>query len=279
MTQNIDTTLSGYAASMKPHNKFLSHLGNFLQWAGVFYIIKAHGWMAALPYMVLMFVFSYFLGVPPLINILRCSEAYRARRGHMVMSLASQAIWVLVLYWLLSLAKIADIFVFLVGLGAIRAFSMPRDQLMQERLEMNKTQEARQSNRVIYFRSVPDTRMGAPNWNQPWTPPDRFPRALFYRKLKEAHPRLNDLDAAFLIEETIYFFDDMPIKEPKRSELLLQKVEQEIDLYCSWSTEQLTDWARDPVGTGMSRSTGRNPSENDRWLLQRIVEEQQQEQS
>jgi hypothetical protein len=71
----------------------------------------------------------------------------------------------------------------------------------------------------------------------------------------------------------------MPIKEPKRSELLLQKVEQEIDLYCSWSTEQLSDWARDPAGTGMSRSTGRNPSENDRWLLQRIVEEQQQEQS
>ena len=64
--------------------------------------------------------------------------------------------------------------------------------------------------------------MGAPDWNQPWTPPDRFPRSRFYRKLKEAHPRLNDLDAAFLIEETIYFFDDMPVKEPKRSELLLQ---------------------------------------------------------
>jgi hypothetical protein len=264
---------------MKLRNKFLSHLGNLLQWVVVVYIIKTHGWVAALSCMVLMFVFSYFLGVAPFINILRCSEAYSARRGHMVMSLASQAIWVLILYWLLSLAQIAGIFVFLIGLGAIRAFSMPRDQLMQERLEMNQKQEARQSSHVVYFRSVPDTRMGAPNWNQPWTAPDKFPRARFYRKLKEAHPRLNDLDAAYLIEETIYFFDNMPIKEPKRSELLLQKVENEIDLYCSWSTERLADWARDPVGTDMSRSTGRNPSENDRWLLQRIVEEQRQPQS
>jgi hypothetical protein len=235
--------------------------------------------MAALPYAVLMFVFSFFLGVPPLINILRCSEAYSDRRGHMVMSLLIQAIWVLVMYWLLSLAKIADIFAFLVGLGTVRAFSMPRDQLLQERLKMNRAHEARPPSRVVYFRSVPDTRMGAPRWNQPWTPPEGFPRARFYRKLKETHPHLSDLDAAFLIEETIYFFDDLPIKEPKRSELLLQKVEKEIDLYCSWSTERLTDWARNPVGTGMSRSTGRNPSENDRWLLRRIFEEQEQGQS
>jgi hypothetical protein len=118
--------------------------------------------------------------------------------------------------------------------------------------------------------------MGALNWNQPWTPPDKFPRAQFFRKLKEVHPRLNDLDAAFLIEETIFFFDDLPIKEPKRTKLLLQKVENEVDLYCSWSTERLTDWACNPVGTDMSRSTGRNPSENDRWLLRRISEEQEQ---
>lgn len=235
--------------------------------------------MASLPYVVLMIIFSYFLGVPPLINILRCSEAYSARRGHMVMALASQAIWVMVMYWLLSLAKIADIFAFLVALGTVRAFSMPRDQLMQERQMMNSAHEARQSTQVVYFRSVPDTRMGAPKWNQPWTPPEGFPRARFYRRLKETHPHLNDLDAAFLIEETIYFFDDLPIKEPKRSELLLQKVEKEIDLYCSWSTERLTDWARNPIGTGMSRNTGRNPSENDRWLLRRIFEEQEQEQS
>lgn len=276
MSQNIVTSPGGYAASMKPHNRFLSHLGNLLQWAGVFYVIIVHGWMAALPYVALMLVFTYFLGVPPFINILRCSQAYSARRAHMVMSLVSQGAWVLVLYWLLSLANITAIFAFLVGLGVVRAFSMPRDQLMQERLEVNSTSNAKQSSQPIYLRSLPDTRMGAPNWNQPWTPPGRFPRARFYRKLKEVHPHLNDLDAAFLIEETIYFFDDLPIEEPKRSELLLQKVEKEIDLYCSWSTKRLTDWARNPVGTGMSRSTGRNPSENDRWLLRRISEEQQQ---
>jgi hypothetical protein len=143
MSQNIDTSTSGYAVSMKPHNRFLSNLGNFLQWAGVFYVISVHGWMAALPYAALMVVFTYFLGVPPFINILRCSEAYTERRPHMVLSLVSQAIWVLVLHRLLSLANIADIFEFLVGLGAVRAFSMPRDQLMQERLDINSSSQTR----------------------------------------------------------------------------------------------------------------------------------------
>jgi hypothetical protein len=143
MSQNIDTSTSGYAVSMKPHNRFLSNLGNFLQWAGVFYVISVHGWMATLPYAALMVVFTYFLGVPPFINILRCSEAYTERRPHMVLSLVSQAIWVLVLHWLLSLANIADIFEFLVGLGAVRAFSMPRDQLMQERLDINSSSQTR----------------------------------------------------------------------------------------------------------------------------------------
>ncbi len=278
MIQKIDTGTKGYAASMKSHNKFLSLLGIILQWAGAFYVIGAHGWLFVLPYIVLMLVFTYFLGVPPFINILRCSEAYQGLRSRMIMSLISQSIWVLAMYWLLVIAKLPNIFTFLVILGAVRAFSMPRDQLMQERLEWNGARKARRTSEAIYFRSVPDTRLGAPKRNQPWTPPDNFPRARFYRRLKEAHPQLNDLDAAFVIEETIYFFDDLPIKEPKRTESLLQRVEKEIDLYCGWSTERLADWARNPVGSGMSRSTGRNAQQNDRWLLQRILEEQVQEQ-
>lgn len=81
----------------------------------------------------------------------------------MVMSLAWQAIWVLVLYWLLSLGNTADIFAFLVGVVVVRAFSMPRDQLMQERLEVNTASNTRQSSQPVYFQSVPDTQMGAPN--------------------------------------------------------------------------------------------------------------------
>jgi len=275
MKHEIDTSIQGYAASMQPHNKVLSLLGTTLQWAGAFYVIGVYGWPFVVAYIVLMFIFTYFLGVPPFINILRCSEAYRGLRNHMVMSLVSQFIWVVIMYWLLAVVKLPSIFGFLVILGAIRAFSMPRDQLLQERLDWNRAKKASQPGETIYFRSVPDTRLGAPKWNQPWTPPDNFPRARFYRRLREAHPRLNDLDAAFLIEETIYFFDDLPIKEPKRTESLLKRVESEIELYCSWSTKRLTDWARNPVGTGMSRSTARNAEQNDRWLLQRILEEQE----
>lgn len=135
MTQEIETSIKEYAASMQPHNKFLSLLGTILQWAGAFYVISVYGWPFVLAYVVLMFVFTYFLGVPPFLNILRCSEAYRGLRGHMVMSLLSQVIWVVIMYWLLAVLRITSIFLFLVILGAVRAFSMPRDQLMQERLE------------------------------------------------------------------------------------------------------------------------------------------------
>lgn len=133
----------------------------------------------------------------------------------------------------------------------------------------------------IYFRAVPDRRLGAPNYLKPWTPPANFPRARFYLQLKKAHPQLDDLDAAFLIEETIYFFDSVPLPEPRRSESLLKKVQMEIDFYCgrTWTTTTLTDWARHPIGTEMDRSTAREPStfENDRWLLQRIADELRQE--
>lgn len=274
MQPQADTSLKGYAASMRRHNKALRYLGNVLQWAGALYIVGAHGLILLLPYLLLVIAFTYFLGVPPLVNILRCTEGYKGKKGQLAASLFMQGIWILLMYFLLTQVKIAGMFPFFVIMGIARAFSMPRDQLMQERIQWSNEDKVRQAAEIQHFRSVPDTRMGAPNWNQPWTPPEGFPRARFFRKLKQAHPGLDDLDAAFLIEETIYFFDNLPIKEPKRSETLLQKVESEIDLYCNWSTTRLTDWARDPVGTGMSRSTGRDPSRNDQWLLQRIAEEE-----
>ena len=184
-----------------------------------------------------------------------------------------QGTWVAIMYLLLATLKVPGIFPFFVFLGIVRAFSMPIDQLMQERINFNNTRTARHGDGQRYFRSIPDKRLGAPNWNKLWTPPEDFPRAQFFKRLKQAHPELGNLDAAFLIEETIYFYDDLPVKEPKRSEHLMQRVESEIEIYCSWSTSQVTSWARNPVGTGMSRSTGRNPLLNDRWLLRRIEHE------
>lgn len=145
MSQNIDTSAGRHEASMKAHNRFLANLSNLLQWASIFYTISAHGWIGTLSYVAIMVVFTYFLGVPSFINILRCSQAYSGHRGRMVILLIIQAIWVMALHWLLSLADILDTFTFLVGLGAIRAFSMPRDHLMREQSELNSASNARQS--------------------------------------------------------------------------------------------------------------------------------------
>ena len=124
-----------------------------------------------------------------------------------------------------------------------------------------------------YFRNVHDRRMGAPRWNMPWILPENFPRKRFFRQLKKAHPQLSDLDAAYLIEDAIYFSDDYPVIEPLRSEMLLQKVAREIDLYCTWDLRGVRGWAADQPMTGWHRNKARWAFINDRWLLRRIQEE------
>ena len=115
--------------------------------------------------------------------------------------------------------------------------------------------------------------MGAPRWNKPWIPPENFPRKRFFRQPKKAHPQLSDLDAAYLIEDAIYFSDDYPVIEPLRSEMLLQKVAREIDLYCTWDLRGVRCWAADQPMTGWHRNKARWAFINDRWLLRRIQEE------
>ena len=121
-----------------------------------------------------------------------------------------------------------------------------------------------------YFSNVPDKRMGAPRWNKPWIPPENFPRKRFFRQLTKAHPQLSDLDAAYLIEDAMYFFDDSPVVEPKRSEALLSRVGHEIDLYCFWDLQGVRDWAKNQSMTGLHRDKARCAFINDRWLLRRI---------
>lgn len=275
MPSQVDTSQKGYVASLKLHHKLLSQVGSILQLAGAFYVVSAYGWGLLVPYILIMLVFTRFIGIPPFVNTLRCAESYKAKQGGLAATLFFQGVWVGVMILLLTKLSIGSMTPFFVVLGIVRALSMPREQLMQERRDVNAKHNNSEGAQIQYFRSIPDRRLGAPNWDKPWTPPDGFPRARFFRKLKEVHPDLDDLDAAFLLEETMYFFDDQPAKEPYRSQALLQRVEREINLYCSWSTPRLTDWARNPVGTGMSRTTGRNALENDKWLLRRILDEQE----
>lgn len=123
-----------------------------------------------------------------------------------------------------------------------------------------------------YFRNVPDTRIGAPNFGKPWTPPENFPRKQFFRQLKEAHPRLSDLDAAYLIEDAMYEFDG-PYSEPKRTERLVSRVANEVEIYCGWDIRMLRSWAQDQSLTGWHRNKARCSLINDRWLRRRIQNE------
>ena len=206
-----------------------------------------------IPYVLIALVFTYFIGIPPLVNSLRCVESYKDRQGTLVATLLFQVTFAAVMILLLTWLRIGNTTPLFLLLGVIRALSMPRQQLMQERIEVRSNQGIRDGAQIMYFRSIPERRLGAPNWNKPWTPPDGFPRARFFRKLKEVHPGLDDLDAAYLIEDAICSFDDLPAKEPMRSQSLIQRVDSEIKLYCSWSTTRVAAWARNP-----GRTTGRN---------------------
>jgi hypothetical protein len=124
-----------------------------------------------------------------------------------------------------------------------------------------------------YFRNRPDTRLGAQRFNKPWLPPEGFPRKRFFRQLKEAHPQLSDLDAAYLIEDAIYSFDDSPVREPMRSEKLLLRVSREIDSFCASDLRFLRGWAQNQPMTGWHRNAARCAFINDRWLLRRIQQE------
>jgi hypothetical protein len=270
MSSQVETTPRDYVASKQPHHRLLSLVGNTLQWAGAVYAVTAYGWGLLVPYVLLVIVFTYFIGIPPFINSLRCAQSYKGNQGALVATLAVQGIIAVAMILLLTSLRIGSMIPLFLVLGVVRALSMPRETLMQERLEVKSNQGNRDGAKIMYFRSIPDKRLGAPNWNEPWTPPVGFPRAKFFRKLKEVHPDLDDLDAAYLIEEAIYSFDDLPAKEPRRSQALHQRVDSEIKLYCSWSTPRVADWARNP-----GRTTGRNAFENDKWLLKRILDEQE----
>jgi hypothetical protein len=92
MVRKLDTSLQGYVASMKPHNKLLSFVGVISQWLGASYTYAVHGWQYLLPYMVLLSIFTYFIGIPAAINILRCAKAYAGRTNHLVISLFMQCL-------------------------------------------------------------------------------------------------------------------------------------------------------------------------------------------
>ena len=130
MSRKLDTSFQGYSASMKPRNRFLSFVGVIFQWLGGFYAFKVYGWQFLLPYIAILFVFTYFLGIPAMVNVLRCASAYEGRASHLFISLLMQCVFVGLMVFFLVLTGMQGMIPFFILLGIIRAFSMPKNQLM-----------------------------------------------------------------------------------------------------------------------------------------------------
>jgi len=130
---------------MKPRNKAMGFIGVAMLWLGIFYTINTYGWLYLIPYMVTWFVFTAFIGVPAAINIIRCRSAYAGQRWHFTFSVLMQLVLAVFMALILNVLGMKSLIILFVCLGVVKAFAMPREQLMQERLEYNIAQEAKRA--------------------------------------------------------------------------------------------------------------------------------------
>jgi hypothetical protein len=164
MQQEVESRPECYAASIKLRHKILSHVGNISQWTGAFYAASSYGWKALPPYIIIMFIFTYFLGIPPFINAIRCAEAYKGMNGSFAVTLFIQGLLACAMLFLLARTGLWDMTPFFVVLASIRSLSMPREQLMQERYEINLKRAGRGDRFNESLRSAPDGRAEAPKF-------------------------------------------------------------------------------------------------------------------
>lgn len=132
MENTINTSYEGFKTSLSAFNKLLSITGTVMLLLGGKYVIVSYGWWQLLPHIGLWFVFCNFIGVPALVNVLRCTVSYRGRAGHLLMTLLMQLISVVLMGFALELAGMPKLFSYFLVLGVIQAFAMPRAQLLQE---------------------------------------------------------------------------------------------------------------------------------------------------
>jgi hypothetical protein len=154
MPDQFRTDYQSYVASLKPRNKAVSLIGVALLWLGTFHVINRYGWLYLAPYLLIFVVFTAFVGIPAIINVLRCVDAYRGMGWHLVMSLLAQALWAAGMVAILSGLGLQGMVSFFVLVAVIRPFSMPREQLWLERMKYNKAQEDKRSRvRAVLGRS------------------------------------------------------------------------------------------------------------------------------
>jgi len=115
----IDTSYEGYKTSLSPFNKLLSFAALAMLLLGGKYVVTEYSWWQLVPYVGLWFVFYNFLGIPALINVLRCSVAYRSRTVQLFMTLLVQLVNIVLMGFALELTWMPRLFSYFLVLGAL----------------------------------------------------------------------------------------------------------------------------------------------------------------
>ena len=108
-------------------------IGTILFAVGSVITIRAYGWLYLLAFVPLWALFGYFLGIPPIVNVLRTRSTFMPK--DIILTLCFQGgLYFILVVTLRKLGMNGMETFFLLG-GAINAFSMPIGALLQERSE------------------------------------------------------------------------------------------------------------------------------------------------
>ena len=110
----------------------MQFIGAILWVLGLIATVKSLGWAYLLAFIPLYFLFTYFLGVPAAINILRTWSMFDKVLVRLVVQLVFAALMVIILN---AIGMKEFIAFFIVG-GVVNAFAMPKASLIQERREL-----------------------------------------------------------------------------------------------------------------------------------------------
>lgn len=94
------------------------------------FCVKAYGWLLLTAFIPLWILFTYFLGIPTIVNSLRTYKTFKKKELTLILLLHFLLFGLLEV--ILRLLAMPMSFLFLIG-GLLNAWSMPYQSLIQER--------------------------------------------------------------------------------------------------------------------------------------------------
>lgn len=110
----------------------MQYVGLMLWTWGLIATVKSPGWAYLLAFIPLYFLFTFFLGVPAAINILRIRRTF----DKVPLRVGVQLVLAALMAIILNAIGMKEFIAFFVVSGVVNAFAMPKAFLIQERLEL-----------------------------------------------------------------------------------------------------------------------------------------------